>query len=321
MSDPVSDVDRAVDALRRRGLVAFPTETVYGLGADAASDDALARLYSVKRRPPDHPVIVHVGAMGQLDELARHVTDSARALAAACWPGPLTLVVRRRRGVVGDRATGGRDTVGVRVPDHPLALELLQAFGSGVAAPSANRFGRVSPTTAAHVRTDLGEDVDVILDGGPCSVGVESTIVDCSDAGAIRVLRVGGVTLDRIAAIIGHAPTLATGGEFAAPGTLAQHYAPDARIEIVEPEDLATAIAAHGHGNHLGVLALADVALDVTGVTVLSAPSDVDDYARVLFARFRDADRLGLDVLFVVPPPAGGIGDAVRDRVRRAGAR
>jgi L-threonylcarbamoyladenylate synthase len=171
------DVGRAVRVLRRGGLVAFPTETVYGLGADAESDDALARLYAVKGRPADHPVIVHLASADRIDDWAASASDAARALTARFWPGPLTVVVPAASRV-SRVATGGLDTVGLRVPDHPVALALLDAFGGGVAAPSANRFGRVSPTSAGAVVRELGDDVDVVLDGGPCAVGVESSIVD-----------------------------------------------------------------------------------------------------------------------------------------------
>src|SRR5204862_8209983 len=173
-----AEIAHAVAVLRAGGLVAFPTETVYGLGADASSPAALRRLYAVKGRPRSHPVIVHVADASALDRWAAEVAPAARTLASACWPGPLTLVVRRSPQVP-DEVTGGLDTVGLRVPDQPVALALLRAFGGGVAAPSANRFGRVSPTTADDVRADLGADVDVVLDGGPCRIGVESTIVDC----------------------------------------------------------------------------------------------------------------------------------------------
>jgi L-threonylcarbamoyladenylate synthase len=316
----LNDVDRAVEVLRSNGLVAFPTETVYGLGADARADEAVARLYAVKRRPADHPVIVHVAEPGQLDDIAAAVNDDARALATAFWPGPLTLVLTRRPGAISELVTGGRDTVGVRIPDHPVALELLRAFGGGLAAPSANRFGRVSPTSAADVRADLGGDVDVVLDGGACRVGVESTIVDCREPGSTRVLRIGAVTSEQLEAITGRTPEFAVGGEIAAPGTLLSHYAPSARVRVVDAHQLSAAIEALDDET-VGVLALASVASDVTGVTVLSSPRDVDDYARVLYARFRDADRAGVDVLLVVPPPPGGIGDAVRDRIERAAAR
>lgn len=316
----MSDLETAVAALRRGGLVAFPTETVYGLGADASSATALARLYAVKRRPVDHPVIVHVADASLLDTVARDITPAARRLASECWPGPLTLIVARRDDTIHAAASGGRATVGLRVPDHPVAQSLLRAFGRGVAAPSANRFGRVSPTTAAHVRADLGDDVDVVLDGGACRVGLESTIVDCTGTATPRVLRVGGIALDRIADLIGAAPSLDDRGEVAAPGTLRSHYAPDARLVLVSEAELAPTIERY-RDTALAVLALASVAIDVTGVTVLPQPHDVDDFARVLYARLREADAARIEILVVVLPPAGGIGDAIRDRLRRAAAR
>ncbi len=317
----MNDIAAAVSVLRNSQLVAFPTETVYGLGADAASEVALANLYRVKGRPLDHPVIVHIADASQLDVLGVGVPETARALATAFWPGPLTLVVQRNRSKVSDGATGGRDTVGLRVPRHPLALELLTNFGGGVAAPSANRFGKVSPTTAAHVRADLGDDVEVVLDGGPCIVGVESTIVDCSRGDEVRILRVGDVGIDQVAAIIGTTPILATTGEISAPGTLASHYTPDAQVEIVDARELAPAVERHQQMNEevrVGVLALADVLINVTGVTVLESPETVVEFAQVLYARLREADDKHLDLLLVVPPPAGGIGNAVRDRLSRA---
>lgn len=313
----MDDIERAVAVLARGGLVAFPTETVYGLGADATNADAVARLYAVKGRPLGHPVIVHIAAVDQLDEVALAPSGAARALAAACWPGPLTLVVPRRPGAVVDAVTGGRDTVGVRVPAHPLALDLLGRFARGVAAPSANRFGRVSPTTAEHVVADLGDDVDFVLDGGPCAVGVESTIVACLDD-RVAVLRVGGVPIARVAAIVGCEVALADRGEIAAPGTLEAHYSPRARVVIAEAGTVVDRVDALGPALRIGLLALADVAPHVTGVTRLDPPRDVDEYARVLYARLREADRLALDVVVVVPPPDTGIGAAVRDRLSRA---
>jgi L-threonylcarbamoyladenylate synthase len=301
------DVARAAALLRDGRLVAFPTETVYGLGADATSSAALRRLYAVKGRPASHPVIVHVGRAAQLDTIASDVPDPARALADACWPGPLTLVVRRRPGVVADEATGGRDTVGVRVPNHPLALALLDAFGGPVAAPSANRFGRVSPTTAAHVRADLDGDVDAVIDGGPCAVGVESTIVDVTGATPV-VLRVGGVSEARVGEIVGASVTRVTDGSVAAPGTLAAHYSPNARVEVVVPEELekrASMLRSEGKW-----------------VQILNAPPDTAEYARVLYASLREADVDGVDVILAVAPPDdGGMGTVVRDRLRRAAAR
>src|SRR5216684_2891292 len=221
-------LDAAVQILRRGGLVAFPTETVYGLGADAANPDALRRLYAVKGRPASHPVIVHLAAgdPNALASWADPVTPTARTLATACWPGPLTLVLRRAPGVA-DEVTGGRDTVGLRVPDQPVAQQLLTRFGGGVAAPSANRFGRVSPTTAAHVHADLGADVDLILDGGPARVGLESTVVDCTDGDPL-ILRQGALSREDLEAILRRPVVLRTDGSRAAPGTLEAHYAPAA---------------------------------------------------------------------------------------------
>jgi L-threonylcarbamoyladenylate synthase len=302
----VDELERAVDVLRAGGLVAFPTETVYGLGADEANEHALKRLYAVKGRPLGHPVIVHLARAAQLDDVALDVPDVARELATACWPGPLTLVVRKRADAVSDVATGGRDTVGLRVPDHPIALALLEAFGGGIAAPSANRFGKVSPTTAAHVRADLGNDVDLVLDGGPSRVGVESTIVDVTGAVPV-VLRVGGVTEARLAQLVGAPVARKTDGEVAAPGTLPSHYAPNARVEIADDvEACARRLRAEG-----------------ARVIFLNAPAaDPDEYARVLYARLREADSPGVDVI-IAPAPAddGAMGSVVLDRLRRAAAR
>jgi L-threonylcarbamoyladenylate synthase len=319
--EPADDeIARAVTALRAGDLVAFPTETVYGLGADAANPDAVRRLYAVKGRPADHPVIVHVAHAGQLDELAADVPDTARQLAQAYWPGPLTIVVRRDVEHVAAELTGGRDTVGLRVPDHPVALRLLELFGGGVAAPSANRFGRVSPTTAAHVRADLGADVTVVLDGGTCRVGIESTIVDVTGPQP-AILRVGGVSRAEIERTLGRACIVRTAGETAAPGTLAAHYAPRTAIEIVDAD--AVARRAHqlvANQRRPGVLAFGSVMPDLPDqVVVLDAPRDAEEYARVLYARLREADALDLDVLLVVSPRSSdGLGAAVADRVRRA---
>lgn len=311
-----TEIQRAVAILRAGGLVAFPTETVYGLGADATNRDALRHLYAVKERPAEHPVIVHLARAEQLDDWAIEISPAAHTLAAACWPGPLTLVVRRGPRVP-DEATGGLDTVGLRVPGHPLARELLTAFGDGLAAPSANRFGRVSPTTAEAVRAELGDAVPLVLDGGACTVGVESTIVDCT-TDAPRVLRLGGVTGEQLRSILGS--DVPIGGATRAPGTLASHYAPRARVEVVADVDLTgRARALIGAGEQVGVLTGRDVRRELPPRTVtLATPADADDYARVLYAALRQADVLGLDVVLAVPPPPTGIGLAVADRLRRA---
>lgn len=313
-----ADIARAVELLREGRLVAFPTETVYGLGADATNSESLARLYAVKGRPTDHPVIVHLGAQASLDDWAHQISQSARDLAAAFWPGPLTLVLHAEA-QVSRRATGGLDTVGLRVPSHPMARELLDRFGSGVAAPSANRFGRVSPTTAAAVRSDLSDDVDLVLDGGACAVGVESTIVDCTGPVA-RVLRPGAVTIEEITGVIGERPLI--GGSTRAPGTLPSHYAPKAVVELATRSELAN--RAHewvAQGRRVGVLAQ-DADIDTAEMpfqaVTLATITTVDEYAHSLYAALRNADRVGVDVVLAVAPPSAGIGAAVADRLGRA---
>jgi L-threonylcarbamoyladenylate synthase len=340
-----AELAAAVDVLRRGGLVAFPTETVYGLGADASSPTAVGRIFSVKGRPRNHPVIVHLAEAPAIKAWAADVPPDAWALAEAFWPGPLTLILPRADQVP-DAVTGGSATVGLRVPNQPLALDLLEAFGGGIAAPSANRFGRVSPTTAAHVRADLGTDVDLILDGGACAVGVESTIVDLS-WGAPRILRLGGLSVDAISDVLGHpviisaiagpaaatraagtGPTAAAAGggpgvepAVAAPGTLPSHYAPEARVEVVAAEDVARRAAALlGEGRRVGLLAPRRIKDLPDGLEALPPAGGPPAYAKCLYQRLREADRRGLDVLLAVPPPETGIGAAVADRLRRAAA-
>ncbi len=312
-------IDEAVAELERGALVAFPTETVYGLGADATNPEALQALYATKGRPNDHPVIVHIAESAQLDDLAINVPQWAYQLTAQFWPGPLTLVVQRRPGAVCDEVTGGRETVGVRVPDHPIARQLLERFGRAVAAPSANRFGKVSPTTAQHVITDFEDEVALVLDGGPSEVGVESTIVDATAATPV-ILRLGGITAEQIAEATGLAVSLATDGEVAAPGTLASHYSPQCRVETVTSGTLRErAERLTNAGQNVAVLALDDDLVDVPNACiVLSSPNSPQEYAQTLYSNLREADRLGADVLLAVPPTAEGIGAAVADRLRRA---
>jgi len=238
----VSDVDQALAVLRAGGLVAIPTETVYGLAADASNADAVHRIFAVKGRPVDHPVIVHIADPAEMGAWASSVPRSAALLGDACWPGPLTLLVPRGPNVL-DAVTGGRSTVGLRVPAHPLTLELLHRFDGGLAAPSANRFGRVSPTTADHVRADLGDDVDFVLDGGPSPIGVESTIVDCT-VDPPQVLRPGAITADEVAALL-RMPLGAADGPSRAPGMLASHYAPRCRVLRARPPRRATPSSRH----------------------------------------------------------------------------
>lgn len=322
--DGPSGTRLAVEALRAGDVVAIPTETVYGLAADATNEHAIAKIFAVKGRPTNHPLIVHIGCADQLDDWAIDISDHAGALADAFWPGPMTLLLRRSVKAI-DVVTGGRDTVGLRVPAHPVALELLNEFGGGVAAPSANRFGRVSPTTAAHVVADLGSDISLVLDGGPCSVGVESTIIDVSGETAV-VLRPGGLSLEMISEVLGFRPVVeqpsAAVGESRAPGTLAMHYAPKARIVIASAETLADSLAeaVRDGGGKVGLLSPAYVRDVPEEIVVLEPAGGPENYAEVLYARLRQADRLGLTVLICIPPTPDGIGLAVLDRLQRAAA-
>src|SRR3989441_2066089 len=224
----------AVRVLRQGGLVAVPTETVYGLGADAESEAAIRRVFAVKRRPTSHPLIVHLGATSWLPLWARAIPPTARKLAGAFWPGPLTLVLPRS-GRVLDAITGGQDTVALRVPAHPLMRQLLSAFGRGIAAPSANRFGKLSPTTAEHVRAELADEVDLVLDGGPCAIGIESTIVDLS-CGSPTVLRPGGVSQDELERVLRQPVPGAS--NIRAPGLFPSHYAPAAEVVLARASDV-----------------------------------------------------------------------------------
>jgi L-threonylcarbamoyladenylate synthase len=307
-------VEEAVSILRRGGLVALPTETVYGLGASALDPKAVARVFAVKRRPVHHPLIVHLADADHLPGWAE-VPDAAWRLAERFWPGPLTVVLRRGPLAL-DAVTGGLATVGLRVPAHPLTQAVLVGLGGGIAAPSANRFGHVSPTTAEHVLADLGGEIDGVLDGGPCEVGIESTIVDLSGAEgeAPRVLRLGAVTPEAIAEVIGAEVVVSLGakatpeGERAsAPGQLASHYAPRARLELWPRDAIAGRVAA-----------LAGRAVVVLGDDELG--SSAQSWARGLYAALRAADAAVPEVILVPVPPGGALAHAVRDRLERAAA-
>lgn len=295
-------VEQAARILRSGGLVAFPTETVYGLGADAANDEAVRRVFAAKGRPADHPLIVHFAAPEDAARWAARWSDDAEKLAAAFWPGPLTLIVPKAAHV-SDVVTGGHSTVGVRVPDHLVAESLLRVFGGGLAAPSANRFGQVSPTTAAHVAIELADRVDLILDGGACRVGVESTIVDLSRE-TPRLLRPGGVSLEALEATLGRPVSI--GGDTAAPGTLPSHYAPRARVLAVAAEDLQSTLAREAASGAV--------------VRELALPADPAAAARALYAALRELDEAGVDVAVVALPEPSGLGRAVADRLLRAAA-
>ncbi|TQK98398.1 translation factor SUA5 [Streptomyces puniciscabiei] len=313
-----SDIEKAAEVLRAGGLVALPTETVYGLGANAEDPAAVARIFQVKGRPPSHPLIVHIGGAEQLDDWVEGVPAAARLLAEHFWPGPLTLVLRRGPRVPLE-ATGGLETVAVRVPDHPVALALLSAFGGGVTAPSANRFGSVSPTTADHVRAELGEAVDFVLDGGPCEVGVESTIVDVT-GGIPSILRPGGVTREDLEAALGHPLAVPSTSRVRVPGQHPSHYAPRARVVLVEPEKVvAEAELAQEQGHQVGVLLpLAFTGAPVKAHAVVKVPASMAAYARGLYRFLRELDQQGCDLIVASLPAEEGLGLAIANRLRRA---
>jgi len=305
-------IAKAAQALKDGHLVAFPTETVYGLGADSQSADAVAKIYKAKGRPADHPLIVHVSSLDALGDWASDVPEYAIALARKFWPGPMTLVVKRTE-LAKDFVTGGQDTVGIRVPEHAVALALLQEFerggGRGVAAPSANRFGAVSPTTASAVEEELADYLsayDLVLDGGASQVGVESTIIDCT-GDVPRVLRLGAVTVEMIEAAtslsVDDSPEKTA---IRVSGSLESHYAPKAKVilnGVAQPGD--------------GLIAMADVQTPV-GVIRLSAPNSVDEYAASLYSSLRAADSKSLKKVVAVEPRGVGLAEAIRDRLKRA---
>ncbi len=306
-------IQEAVRLLRAGRLVAFPTETVYGLGADAANPAAVARIFAAKGRPATHPVIVHLGGVEQLDQWAADFPEAARRLAARFWPGPLTLVLPRARAVP-DQVTGGQETVALRVPAHPLARTLLTAFGGGIAAPSANRYGRISPTRAEHVRAELDGAVDLILDGGDCEVGLESTIVSCLD-GRVALLRPGQITRAELEAVVGPLDAVAAGAP-RVPGAMASHYAPTTPLVLVPPERLDTLLAA-AHGQ-CAVLARRTRPPGTQAALWREMPVEPSPYGHDLYAALRELDGRGADLILVEQVPAGEAWDAVRDRLERA---
>lgn len=304
------DIAAAVAALRAGGLVALPTETVYGLGADARDPLALRKVFALKGRPADHPLILHLASAAELPLWVAEVPPAARALASRFWPGPLTMVLRRAPGVP-DALTGGQDSVAVRVPSHPVAQALLRAFGSGIAAPSANRYGRVSPTCAAHVREEFPEGIAVILEGGDCEVGLESTIV--SLLGPVpQLLRPGAISRAQLESALGTAlaatPAVDGAPTPRVPGSTLQHYAPRTPLVLVPVGDLAAAAA--------------DAAAQGLRTVSLACPPDSDAaaYGRRLYASLRELDACGVDRLLIESPPPTPEWEAVRDRLTRAAA-
>jgi L-threonylcarbamoyladenylate synthase len=322
------DIDAAATALRQGQLVAFPTETVYGLGADAENVNAVARVFAVKGRPADHPLIVHLASADELPAWAREVPEAAWRLAEAYWPGPLTLLLRKSPRVP-SITTGGLESVGLRIPAHPVALALLRSFGGGIAAPSANRFGRVSPTRAEHVLEDLGAEVDVLLDGGACSIGVESTILDLTHDVPV-LLRPGGVGIEAIESLLGVKVSRTAAPATRAPGMLASHYAPRALVEVVTTGQLGQrARELQRSGKRVAILVASTddpSALGaLEGVSLLDLGSSDDAAAQRLYAALRQADADNADVVLASAANAqraGGIAEALADRLTKAaGAR
>ena len=339
-----ADIRAAAQHLAQGNLVALPTETVYGLGADAGNEAAVAKIFKAKGRPSDHPLIVHVAKDTDIAAFTRDLPQAAEKLIEAFWPGPLTLILRKSARIP-DAVTGGQDSVGLRCPAHPLAQALLAEFarmGSGiVAAPSANKFGHVSPTTAEHVRKEFGAAVGksiLLLDGGPCEVGIESTILDLS-AGAPALLRPGAITPEQIEAVIGVKPKTRRQAEHSGTpvtrvsGDLASHYAPRTPLKLVPPAQLKKEVdALLESGKRAAVLALttqADANVSPPGVGVrsarrlvwITAPSNAEDYARDLYANLRTLDAAGAAMIFAESPPATKAWEAVRDRITRAAAK
>ncbi|HSS46389.1 MAG TPA: L-threonylcarbamoyladenylate synthase [Burkholderiales bacterium] len=315
---PNNEIEKAVAILRAGGLVAFPTETVYGLGADASNPEAVKKIFIAKGRPQDHPVIVHLPDSSHLERWAGEIPGAARELARRFWPGPLTLILRRAPRVP-DAVTGGQDTVGLRVPAHPVAQALLQTFGGGIAAPSANRFGRLSPTTAEHVRAELGDRIDGILDGGSCTVGIESTILDVSSEHPV-LLRPGKITAAEIEAILGTTLRKPEASGTRAPGMLASHYAPQTPLLVTR--NLAECIRSlYRQNQRVAVLAYQSPPDGGLQMVWNAAPVKAADYARELYANLRKLDQSGCDVIVVEEPPLGEEWAAVRDRLSKAAAK
>ncbi|MGB8693671.1 MAG: L-threonylcarbamoyladenylate synthase [Steroidobacteraceae bacterium] len=313
------ELETAVQALRAGDVVAFPTETVYGLGANAQHASALQKIFELKGRPTTHPLIVHLDSQRFLHRWAREVPAAAERLAARFWPGPLTLVLPRADKVL-DLVTGGQDSVAVRVPAHPMALQLLTAFGGGIAAPSANRYGHVSPTRAEHVREEFGEAVRVVLDGGECGVGLESTIVACL-GGTVRLLRPGAITLSQLRREVGEVSSGPAEDAPRAPGSSPAHYAPSTALRLVADgliERLAAELSAQGQ--RVGVLAQRPPLRSYPRLTWINAGTRPESYAHDLYAHLRTLDRVGASCLLVQQVPGDEPWDAVRDRLTRAAA-
>jgi L-threonylcarbamoyladenylate synthase len=310
-------IEAAVEALRAGELVAFPTETVYGLGANANNPEAVRKIFALKGRPSSHPVIVHVDDAKYLQRWVQEMPPAAQALADAFWPGPLTLVLKRGP-AVHDVITGGQDTIAVRIPNHPIARQLLTAFGGGIAAPSANRYGHVSPTRTEHVREEFGDDVPVVLEGGDSKIGLESTIVSCLGA-ETRLLRPGFITASQLRAVV---PGLIVGADPSGPrvpGSAVRHYSPSTPLNIVPGRELAKVIQEFASTEaKVAVLGMKPPSIASPFMTWINAGNRPDLYARNLYSNLRTLDKSGARMILVEDVPEGERWDAVRDRLKRA---
>src|SRR5215831_6607381 len=318
--DTQKQIQAAVEALRNGELVAFPTETVYGLGADAGNPMAVRKIFELKGRPATHPVIVHLRDVSQLQRWVRQLPEEAKVLASKFWPGPLTLVLNRAP-AVGDVITGGQDTVAVRIPSHPIARQLLEGFGGGIAAPSANRYGHVSPTRADHVRDEFGKNVKIVLDGGDCKVGLESTIVACV-GDQPRLLRPGAITLSQLRTVV---PNIVEGADPSAPrapGSSPRHYSPHTPVALVPSRRLVDVMREFtDQREKVAVLSLRPPSTANRYMTWINAGSRFEQYARNLYSNLRTLDKVGAKVLLVEEVPAGEQWDAIRDRLKRAASK
>lgn len=308
------DIERAVKILKNGGLVAFPTETVYGLGADASNAHAIEKVFHAKQRPMDHPVIVHIREIAQLSRWAIDIPSMAYTLANAFWPGPLTLILKKSP-EVSDAVTGGQDTVGIRIPNHPVTLVLLKAFGGGIVGPSANRFGRISPTTAEAVREELGSAVDWVLDGGQCAVGVESTIIDLSDDHPV-ILRPGMITLEQIELILQRPVALYKKNAPRVSGALESHYSPMTPTRLVKSDKLIE------HLKEIDfpcvVLSRQAVSIQKPNIKIIPMPKSPVDFAHEMYQTLRVADKKGTKLIIIEEVPASSEWSAIRDRLQRA---
>lgn len=309
------DIELAVKILKEGGLVAFPTETVYGLGADATNLSAIEKVFLAKQRPMDHPVIVHLGDISQLSRWAMDVSPLAFKLAHAFWPGPLTLILKKSS-IVFEAVTGGQDTVGIRIPNHPVTLKLLKKFGGGIVGPSANRFGRISPTTADAVREELGDVVDYILEGGQSAVGVESTIIDMSDNQPV-ILRPGMITAEQIEAVLQQPVALYKRNAPRVSGSLELHYAPQTETHLISPEKLLDYL---DQLTEFPCVVLARTKVHHEKVQCIVMPESASEYAHELYQSLRSADKMGVKQIIIEDVPLDSEWAAIRDRLQRASA-